>query len=98
MTMHFEGTPVVPAARRVRRVVTRPGLHAYEAAYDPLSLLPEHGHSTPFFTYVLRGSYVERAGHLARRCVRGAVIFHDDESHTNEVGPNGTSSFNVAGS
>jgi AraC family transcriptional regulator len=44
---------------------------------------------------VLRGSYVERAGQLARRCVRGAVIFHDHESHTNEVGPDGASSFNV---
>jgi AraC family transcriptional regulator len=95
MTTQSEGAPVAPAARRVRRAVTLPGLHAYEAAYDPLSQLPEHGHSSPFFTYVLRGSYVERAGRLARRCFRGAVIFHDHESHTNEVGPDGTSSFNV---
>jgi AraC family transcriptional regulator len=44
---------------------------------------------------VLRGSYVERVGHHARRCSRGAVIFHDQESHTNEVGGAGTASFNV---
>jgi AraC family transcriptional regulator len=44
---------------------------------------------------VLRGSYVERAGHHARECARGAVIFHDHESHTNEVGPGGTVSLNV---
>lgn len=85
----------VPAARRVRRVLARPGLHAFEAAYDPCSRLPEHGHTAPFFTYVLRGSYVERAGSNARECRRGAVIFHDRESHRNEVGPAGTTSFNV---
>lgn len=84
-----------PAARRVRRVLSRPGLHAYEAAYDPWSRLPEHGHAAPFFTYVLRGSYVERAGHHARQCTRGAVIFHDQESHANDVGGAGTVSFNV---
>jgi len=83
------------AARRVRRVLTRPGLHAFEAAYDPWSRLPEHGHAAPFFTYVIRGSYVERAGHHARECGRGAVIFHDRESHTNDVGPAGTVSFSV---
>lgn len=83
------------AARRIRRVLSRSGLYAFEAAYDPWSRLPEHGHSKPFFTYVLRGSYVERAGHHARQCSRGAVIFHDHESHTNEVGGAGTASFNV---
>jgi len=46
-------------------------------------------------TYVLRGSYVERAGRHARQCDRGAVIFHDQESHTNQVGPAGTASFSV---
>lgn len=44
---------------------------------------------------MLRGSYVETAGHRSRQCSRGAVIFHDHESHTNEVGPAGTASFNV---
>ena len=87
--------PSTPAARRVRKVLTRPGLHAYEAAYDPCSRLPEHGHAEPFFTYVLHGGYVERAGPKARQCDRGAVIFHDRESHQNEVGPSGTASFNV---
>ena len=95
MANRSEEGAAVPAARRVRRVLTRPGLHAFEAAYDPWSRLPEHGHAAPFFTYVLRGSYVERAGHHARRCGRGAVIFHDRESHTNEVGPAGTVSLNV---
>ena len=49
----------------------------------------------PFFTYVLHGSFVERAGHHVRQCSRGAVIFHDQESHTNEVSGAGTVSFNV---
>jgi AraC family transcriptional regulator len=91
----YKDAPGAPAARRVRRVIRRPGLHAYEAAYDPGSRLPEHGHAAPFFTYVLRGSYVERAGDHARQCNRGAVIFHNSEAHTNEVGPAGTASFNV---
>jgi AraC family transcriptional regulator len=49
----------------------------------------------PFFSYVLHGGYIELAGQHARQCSRGAVIFHDSESHTNEVGPAGTASFNV---
>jgi len=95
MADRTEEAAAAPAARRVRRVLSHPGLHAFEAAYDPGAQLPEHGHATPFFTYVLRGSYVERAGHYARQCDRGAVIFHDHESHSNEVGPAGTVSFNV---
>jgi AraC family transcriptional regulator len=87
--------PAALAARCIRRVLSAPGLHGYEAAYDPWSRLPEHGHAAPFFTYVLRGSYVERAGHHARQCSRGTVIFHDQESHTNEVGGAGTVSLNV---
>ena len=84
-----------PSARRVRRVVAQSGLHAFEAVYEPAAKLPEHGHAAPFFTYVLRGSYVERAGRQERVCPRGRVIFHDHESHTNEVGPDGTASLNV---
>jgi len=95
MATRGEDASDAPAARRVRRVFTRPGLHAYEAAYDPCSRLPEHGHDAPFFTLVLRGSYVETAGSHARECEQGAVIFHDRESHTNQVGRAGTASFNV---
>ena len=87
--------PAAPAARRIRRSLSQPGLHAFEAAYDPWSRLPEHGHAAPFFTYVLHGSFVERAGQHVRQCSRGAVIFHDQESHTNEVSGAGTVSFNV---
>src|SRR5438046_2865214 len=76
--------PAALAARRIRRVLSQPGLHAFEAAYDPWSRLPAHGHARPFLTYVLRGSFVERAGHHVRQCSRGAVIFHDQESHTEE--------------
>lgn len=76
-------------------MLRRPGLYAFEATYDPHSRLAEHGHAAPFFTYVLRGSYCERAGRHERLCNRGAVIFHDHESHTNHVGPEGTSSLNV---
>ena len=85
----------VPAARRVRRVVAQRGLHAFEAVYDPAARLPEHGHAAPFFTYVLRGGFLERAGSVERVCARGTVIFHDHESHTNRVGPHGTASLNV---
>jgi AraC family transcriptional regulator len=84
-----------PEARRVRRAVTYTGIHAFEAAYEPCAELPEHGHGAPFFTYVLRGDYIERAGRHVRECSRGAVIFHDHESHANIVGPRGTLSLNV---
>ena len=83
-------------ARHVRRTVCREGLHAYEAAYAPGSQLPEHQHASPFFTYVLRGNYVEQEGRLPRECGRGAVIFHQpNETHSNLVGPQGTASLNV---
>ncbi len=82
--------------RQVRRTVCRAGLHAYEAAYASGSRLPEHEHTSPFFTYVLRGNYVEQEGRLPRECARGAVIFHRaNERHSNVVGPQGTASLNV---
>jgi AraC family transcriptional regulator len=77
-------------------MVRRGGLEAYEAAYAARSRLPEHEHASPFFTYVLRGDYVEQVGPLHRHSARGAVIFHrDHEAHTNVVGPEGTASLNV---
>jgi AraC family transcriptional regulator len=58
--------------------------------------LPDHEHASPFFTYVLRGGYVEQVGHVSRECLRGAVIFHPyNEAHANVVGNNGTASLNV---
>jgi AraC family transcriptional regulator len=83
-------------ARHVRRTICRAGLHAYEAAYAAGSRLPEHEHTSPFFTYVVRGNYVEQEGRLPRECARGAVIFHGpNETHANVVGPQGTASLNV---
>jgi AraC family transcriptional regulator len=82
--------------RHVRRTIQRAGLYAFEAVYQPRSCLSEHQHPSPFFTYVLRGDFVEQAGQQARRCVRGAVIFHPQhESHANLVGTDGTASLNV---
>jgi AraC family transcriptional regulator len=83
-------------ARHVRRTICRAGLHAYEAAYAPGSRLPEHEHTDPFFTYVVRGNYVEQEGGVPRECRRGVVIFHrPNETHSNVVGPQGTASLNV---
>jgi len=83
-------------ARSIRRTVTRAGMHGYEAAYGPSTRLDEHEHEAPFFTYVLRGDYVEGDRHASRRCERGTVIFHDQhEVHSNAVGHNGTASLNV---
>ncbi|MDQ6770880.1 MAG: AraC family transcriptional regulator [Gemmatimonadota bacterium] len=82
--------------RQVRRTVWRDGLHAFEAMYAPSSTLPEHEHTSPFFTYVLRGEYVEEVDRLPRHCARGAVIFHcPNEAHANVVGRHGTASLNV---
>ena len=82
--------------RHVRRTVWRDGLNAFEAAYTPNSKLPEHAHTSPFFTYVLRGEYVEEVGRVPRHCARGTVIFHrPNETHANVVGRDGTASLNV---
>jgi AraC family transcriptional regulator len=84
------------AARTIRRTVVRAGLRSYEAAYDRHARLVEHEHQSPFFTYVLRGDYVEHAGGSPRECRRGAVIFHPaHEVHSNAVGKLGTASLNV---
>ena len=94
MSVTAHDTGVV--ARHVRRTVRRGALHAYEAAYAASSRLPDHQHVSPFFTYVLRGAYVEQVGHVTRECLRGAVIFHPhNESHANVVGTGGTASLNV---
>jgi len=83
-------------ARQLRRVIERDGRHAFQAAYPPHAMLPEHEHRHPFFTYVLRGSFTENAGRVTRECRRGAVVLHDHaESHTDVVGPAGTASLNV---
>ncbi|HKA57563.1 MAG TPA: AraC family transcriptional regulator [Gemmatimonadales bacterium] len=78
------------------RTVWRAGLQAYEAVYAAHSRLPEHEHTSPFFTYVLRGEFVEQVGTLQRHSARGAVIFHQHHDvHANIVGPQGTASLNV---
>jgi AraC family transcriptional regulator len=83
-------------ARHVRRTVRRDGLHAFEAVYAARSHLPLHQHASPFFTYVLRGEYVEQAGRFTRHCRRGDVLLHaHNESHANVVGGEGTASLNV---
>jgi len=84
------------SVRRICRTLRRGGLCAFEAMYAPRSRLPEHDHSSPFFTYVLRGNYVEQVGRAARDCRRGAVVFHaHHEAHANIVGDGGTASLNV---
>jgi AraC family transcriptional regulator len=84
------------AARTVRRTIVRAGLHAYEAVYERHARLGQHEHASPFFTYVIRGDYVEHVGQSPRQCRRGAVIFHHhNEVHSNTVGGCGTASLNV---
>jgi AraC family transcriptional regulator len=86
---HLEG-------RSVCRTVARGGLRAFEAVYRPHASLAMHEHSAPFFTYVLRGEFLERTSRLKRDCRRGAVIFHPPgDAHDNAVGPRGTMSLNV---
>jgi len=85
-----------PVARTIRRTIVRDGLQLFEAAYGPHALLAEHEHDSPFFTYVLRGEYLEHMGQCARHCRRGAVILHhQSEVHSNAVGACGTVSLNV---
>ncbi|HXO86968.1 MAG TPA: AraC family transcriptional regulator [Gemmatimonadales bacterium] len=82
--------------RSVRRSLAWDGLRAFEAVYQPHTALAMHEHSAPFFTYVLRGEFVERTGRMDRDCARGSVIFHPPcDAHANAVGPRGTMSLNV---
>lgn len=82
--------------RQVRRAVTRAGMRAFEATYQPRSRLPEHQHALPYFCYVLRGEFAEHADGAVRECCRGSVVFHrGHDQHANVVGPRGTVSLNV---
>ena len=82
--------------RNVCRTISWGGLRAFEAVYQPHTSLAMHEHSAPFFTYVLRGEFVERTSRMQRDCRRGAVIFHPPgDAHSNAVGPRGTMSLNV---
>src|ERR1700752_2081468 len=82
--------------RSVRRSLAWDGLRAFEAVYQPHTALAMHEHSAPFFTYVLRGEFVERTARMDRDCPRGWVIFHPPcDAHANAVGPRGTMSLNV---
>lgn len=82
--------------RSVCRSLAWGGLRAFEAVYEPHAALPMHEHSAPFFTYVLRGEYLERTPRNDRECRRGSVIFHPPcDAHANAVGPQGTMSLNV---
>ena len=86
----------IAPARTIRRTIVRDGLRSYEAAYGPHARLAEHEHDLPFFTYVLRGEYMEHMGQSARHCRRGSVILHRErEVHSNAVGARGTMSLNV---
>ena len=82
--------------RSVCRSLAWDGLRAFEAVYQPHTSLAMHEHSAPFFTYVLRGEFLERTGRIDRECRRGSVIFHPPcDAHANAVGPRGTMSLNV---
>ena len=82
--------------RYVRTTREWAGLHAFEAQYEPETSLPEHEHSEPFFTYVLRGSYTEYASGTRRVCSAGDVMIHPPgDTHSNAVGQQGTASLNV---
>ena len=84
--------------RSVRRSLAwdEGNLRAFEAVYEPHTALAMHEHSAPFFTYVLRGEYLERTRRERRDCRRGSVIFHPPgDAHANAVGPRGTMSLNV---
>jgi AraC family transcriptional regulator len=87
-------TPLDGRYVRIRRECC--GLQAFEAQYAPKTSLPEHEHSEPFFTYVLRGSYTEHARGIPRECSAGDVMIHPPgDTHSNTVGHQGTASLNV---
>ena len=82
--------------RSVRQTRAWGSLRAFEAVYQPHASLAMHEHAAPFFTYVLRGEYLERTPRMNRECRRGSVIFHPPcDAHANAVGPSGTMSLNV---
>ena len=58
--------------------------------------LTQHAHATPYLSFVLSGSYVERIGRTALSCQHLTVRFHPaGEEHSNTFGPMGGRCLNL---
>jgi AraC family transcriptional regulator len=80
----------VLAARRVN------GFGLSETCYESMTRMPEHAHGSPYFCFVRRGAFRERAGCRAVEHSVGAIVFHRaEEEHADQFLEGGARCFNV---
>lgn len=64
--------------------------------YDRGERLPEHGHTRPYLSFVLRGSYVEHTGNREYACQEHVLLFHSaGEFHRDVFGARGGACLNI---
>jgi AraC family transcriptional regulator len=64
-----------------------PGFSLSETRYAPGSRLAAHSHESPYFGFILRGTYTERYGRGTRTCHPSMLVFHPaGELHAQHFG------------
>ena len=59
------------------------GFSLIETTYAPNLVLPNHSHECAYFSFVLKGTYVEAYGKRTRMCKPSTLLIHPpDELHS----------------
>jgi AraC family transcriptional regulator len=86
--------PVPTSHGSVSSTLSIGAFHLTEAAYDPVSKVPEHEHLRAGWTLTLSGSYVETFGHQNVVLPAGAVVAKPASArHSNQYGSAGARCF-----
>ncbi len=79
-----------------RDTVTHAGLTLTETEYVPGHRLPNHAHEYPFFSLLVRGTFLEEFERGRRECVPTSLVFYPElEPHQEAFGPDGGRAFHV---
>ena len=72
------------------------GFSLIETTYAPNLVLPNHSHECAYFSFVLKGTYVEAYGKRTRMCRPSTLLIHPpDELHSDSFHNVGARCFNV---
>jgi len=81
---------------RTQRIGKAERVEVSISQYDSGDRLPEHGHTRPYLSFALRGSYVEQTGSRIYACQEHVLLFHSaGEVHRDEFGPRGGACLNM---
>lgn len=79
-----------------RETIRLAGLTLAETEYRAGHRLPRHAHEQPFFSLLVRGSFLEHHDLGNRECVSTSLVFYPEhEGHEEAFGPRGGRAFHV---